>query len=115
MTGSRNKSFTVAVGVAAVAWFMLLVGGLAYAAYLQDLGSAFCVPFEGSSQYGEFRWSILPPGPTCSFTMSVHGFDETRGPTPVMSIWIVVLALGLLTTIALLAEVRRQGRNQVLA
>ncbi|CAN5624775.1 hypothetical protein BH10ACT3_BH10ACT3_03200 [soil metagenome] len=68
--------------------------GLAYAALLQLLGESGCEPTEGSSQYGRFAWSAWPPGPTCTFPKNVHGFDEVRGPKPVMSVWFAARGLG---------------------
>ncbi len=75
-------------------WSGTLLVGLAYAGVLQLLGDANCEPTPGSSTYGEFGWSLMPPGPTCTFTAEVHGFDEVRGPTPVMTIWLVAVVIG---------------------
>ncbi len=94
-------------------WVLFLVIGVGYAAMVILLGSAYCEPFEGSSQYGELRWSLWPPGPTCSFTKSVHGFSETRGPTPVMTMWLVGLAVGLCLVIVLIAWRHRTRRLSV--
>jgi hypothetical protein len=77
------------------AWLLILLVGVAYAALVVlAFGDAYCEPFPGGSDYGELRWSVWPPGPTCTFTAEVHGFDEVRGPYPVMSIWLAVLAVG---------------------
>lgn len=81
---------TVVLGLG---WLAVAGIGVAYAVMLQLLGDAGCEPTPGSSTYGTFEWSILPPGPTCTFTMVPHGFDAVRGPTPVMSIWLLVLAV----------------------
>jgi hypothetical protein len=95
--------------VATMAWAVVLVAGLGYGAMIQLLGDAYCKPFEGGSDYGELRWSALPPGPTCRFTADVHGFDEVRGPYPVMSAWLLVLAVGGVLCIALLRKSRTTG------
>lgn len=88
----RRDAWRVTVGiVVALCWFGTLALGLAYAAYLVLMGDAVCEPFPGGSTYGTLGWSVLPPGPTCTFTEQLHGFDEVRGPTPVMSIWLLVL------------------------
>ncbi|MFZ4433294.1 MAG: hypothetical protein ACOYOQ_08890 [Microthrixaceae bacterium] len=92
--------------VAVVGWLGILAVGVAYGALVEDLGDAYCEPFEGSSQYGELRWSVLPPGPTCTFTVAEHGFDEVRGPWPVMSVWIAVLVVGGLVCVALVRAAR---------
>lgn len=74
------------------AWSLTLVLGVGYGSWAQTMGDFACETFEGGSQYGELRWSALPPGPTCTFTAGVHGFDEVRGPYPATSIWLGVLA-----------------------
>jgi len=82
------------VVVAATAWFAVLLMGLGYAVLLQLLGDAACSLDPSGSNYGELGWSVVPPGPTCTFTHELHGIDEVRGPTPVMSVWILVLVAG---------------------
>ena len=107
-----SKAARVSTAVLLIAiglWSLTLLVGLGYAVLVNSLGSMYCEPFEGSSQYGELRWSVWPPGPTCSFTQSVHGFSETRGPTPVMTIWIAAIGIGLCLIVALI--VRRQSRR----
>ena len=81
-----------------VAWLLLLLAtlgvwtvGLAcwlLLFWLQSEGLA--CEYRGSSIYGEPGWSVLPPGPTCTWTEEVHGFDRASGPGPWMSIWLLV-------------------------
>ncbi|MGB6059327.1 MAG: hypothetical protein WBF71_13805 [Microthrixaceae bacterium] len=77
-----------------LAWSGTLLVGLAFAWLLDNLGDSNCEPTPGSSTYGKFGWSLIPPGPTCTFTAEVHGFDQVRGPSPVMTIWLAVLVIG---------------------
>jgi len=98
--------------IATAAWTVVLLAGLGYGALVQHLGDAYCEPFEGSSQYGELRWSAFPPGPTCTFTADVHGFDAVRGPYPVMSTWLLVLAVGGAVCIVLVRRSRASGPVQ---
>ena len=105
ITGDGGLSRVVAY-VATACWAIVLLAGLGYGVLVQLYGDAYCEPFEGSSQYGDLGWSALPPGPTCSFTVDVHGFDEVRGPYPVMSAWLLALAVGGLVCIILLRRSR---------
>jgi hypothetical protein len=102
----------VLVAVAAVLnWVGLVAIGSAWIVYVQVAGDLRCQhPLAGDSLYGELRWSKWPPGPTCTWTKEAVGFDDVRGPSPVMSIWLVAVAvLGLVAVLM----VRRawQGRN----
>ena len=92
-------------------WLAVLVVGVAYGVLVNDMGELYCEPVEGSSDYGDFAWSVLPPGPTCTFNASVHGFDGVRGPTPVMSVWLATLAVGALVSVAALV-LTAPGRDQ---
>jgi hypothetical protein len=95
--------------VAAVIWVIALVVGLGYAILVNDMAELYCEPIAGSSDYGAFAWSIVPPGPTCTFTDAVHGFDEVRGPTPVMSVWLLALAAGAMWILPMLTRSRRSA------
>lgn len=108
ITASATRMLGAAL---AVAWLLTLAAGMGYALLVQLRGSTYCEPSEGSSQYGDLSWSVLPPGPTCRFSQEVHGFDATRGPTPVMSIWIAALLLGacVILVLALIARGSRPG------
>jgi len=91
----QRQAVRVVAFAAMAAWLLILFVGVAWAALvIFAYGDAYCEPFPGGSDYGELRWSVWPPGPTCTFTAEVHGFDEVRGPYPVMSIWLAVLAVG---------------------
>ena len=105
VAGSHGLSGAL-VSLAIGAWALVLLVGLGYAALVQLSDDTYCPPFEGSSQYGELDWSVLPPGPTCTFTADVHGFDEVRGPTPVMSVWLAVLVVGPAVCLALVRASR---------
>lgn len=98
----RRDAWRLAMGVVAVlCWSGTLALGLAYAGFLQLGGDTSCEASPGESNYGTFGWSVVPPGPTCTFTEELNGFDEVRGPTPVMSIWLLVLLVGALVVVPL--------------
>lgn len=71
-------------------WTGLLLLGLGWRAFVaaDDL---YCEHSTGDSNFGELSWSIVPPGPVCTWTTERNGFDERYGPTPVMSIWLLAL------------------------
>ncbi len=87
-------------------WAAVLLVGIAYAILIND-SDVYCEPADGSSNYGDFAWSVFPPGPTCTFNEAVHGFDEVRGPNPGMSIWLIALVVGAVLCIELLRRSRR--------
>ena len=76
-----------AVGVAVV--------GVLYGLLLQFVGDQACPTPGRDSDWGSLSWSVLPPGPRCTWTEELNGVDRVEGPGPVMSIWLVTLALGL--------------------
>ena len=92
--------------VVASTWVAVLVVGVAYGVLVNDMDELYCEPTPGSSDYGDFAWSVLPPGPTCTFTGALHGFDGVRGPTPVMSVWMANLAIGGMLSVAMLRRSR---------
>jgi hypothetical protein len=100
--GRHWSRLRIAAYLLSIGWLAVLLLGVAYGAMVQMLGSAYCEPVPGSSTYGELDWSIAPPGPTCTFTADIHGFDAVRGPYPVMSVWLAVLAIGGVLCVALL-------------
>lgn len=64
--------------------------GIAYALLLNDV---LACPTPGrDSTYGDLSWSVLPPGPRCTWTAAEHGLDRVDGPSPVMSLWLLTLA-----------------------
>lgn len=93
--------------VAAAGWSAILLFGLAYAAFVNYMGELGCAASAGDSNYGRRDWSVLPPGPTCTYTSDLNGFDRVDGPTPIMFIWIVGLVLGAAVCLALLSRSRR--------
>lgn len=102
----RSKRW--AVIILGAGWTVFLLVGLSYAALVQWMGDLDCEASVGDSNYGSRGWSALPPGPTCTFTRELNGFARVDGPTPVMTVWLVVLALG---AVAYLALVRRPRRG----
>jgi hypothetical protein len=75
------------------AWLLVASTGLAYAALITFLGDVGCEHEVGDSNYGEFSWSVFPPGPVCTWTPRLHGFSEKQGPTVVTSVWLVTLVV----------------------
>lgn len=87
----------VVVGlVATVAGTALLLVGLLWMAFIGFSASTYCE--RGDSNYGTLSWSTLPPGPVCTWSEGPIRAAETTGPTPVMSMWILVM--GALAVIA---------------
>ncbi len=107
--GRQRNRLRIAAYLLSVGWVALLLLGVAYGVMVQMLGSAYCEPVSGSSTYGELNWSIVPPGPTCTFTAAIHGFDAVRGPYPVMSVWLAVLAVGGVLCVALLRRIQTRS------
>lgn len=73
-------------------WFFVLLIGVGWAMLILVLDWGYCE--RGDSVYGQLRWSLLPPGPTCTWTVEADGFDAHQGPTAVMSIWLATLVAG---------------------
>lgn len=92
-------------------WVAVLVLGVAYGILVNDADDLNCEPTPGSSDYGDFAWSVLPPGPTCTFTEALHGFDGVRGPQPVISVWMATLAIGGMLSVATLRRSRPPNRT----
>jgi hypothetical protein len=69
---------------------LLLLIGLGWAVLVHLLGSNVCQL--GDSNYGELSWSVLPPGPVCTWTAERDGFDYVEGPSHVVSVWLLVIA-----------------------
>lgn len=95
---SRRRSGSQLANGLIVATLVVVFTGCAYGARLEQVGDINCQQADGVYVLGEFGWSISPPGPTCTFTLEEHGFDETRGPTPVMSVWLALVATGAVVT-----------------
>lgn len=91
-TKDELTAWRVLAGLAVVGWFCVLLIGLAGAMLILVLDWGYCE--RGDSVYGELRWSLLPPGPTCTWTLEADGFDARQGPTAVMSIWLATLVAG---------------------
>jgi hypothetical protein len=95
------------IAVAVAGWTVLLLLGLAVVAERQWIGDLGCEASTGDSNYGTHGWSVLPPGPTCTYTRDLNGYDQVDGPTPAMSIWLAGLAIGGVICVTL---VRRSSR-----
>lgn len=87
---ARTLPWRVAAAVLAVGWAGVLLLGLAWGSFVVLADDLYCERTPGSSDYGDLSWSIVPPGPQCSWPGA-----DVRGPTPVMSAWLLfLLALG---------------------
>ena len=112
-TADRLVPLRIFAGLAVLGWVSLLLIGLAWLMLILGLDWGYCD--RGNSAYGELRWSILPPGPTCTWTTEADGVDAHQGPTAVMSIWLVTLLVGGLVTWLLLRMARFGHRTIIYA
>jgi hypothetical protein len=83
-------------------------GGLAFIAAQGPLG---CELQGTDSNYGRRSWSAVPPGPVCTYTTEVNGVDKVDGPSPVTSLWLVML---LMLAIAFVVSLRGAGHARAL-
>ena len=97
-------------GLALLGWVFVLLIGLAWLMLILGLDWGYCD--RGDSVYGELRWSLVPPGPTCTWTIKADGVDAHQGPTAVMSIWLVTLLVGGLVA-WLLVRMARFGHRTI--
>ena len=79
-----------------VGWTLLFLFTVALAligiGYAMLLGDLTACPTPGqNSNWGEFSWSALPPGPRCTFTLEANGLNRVDGPGLGMSIWLATL------------------------
>ena len=83
------------MGLAATLFVAL--AGLAWATVVVD-DELYCELEQGDSNFGTVSWSLLPPGPKCTYTVAMNGLDRVEGPGPVTSIWVsaLVMATGVL-------------------
>jgi hypothetical protein len=91
-TANRLVPLRILAGLAVLGWAFVLVIGLAWLILILGLDWGYCG--RGDSTYGELSWSLLPPGPTCTWTKEADGFDAHQGPTAVMSLWLLSLLAG---------------------
>ena len=111
----RNPWRILVRALLATAWVVVLLVGLAYAALVEMSGDTYCPITPDSSTYGTQGWSVVPPGPTCTFSAELRSVDdvtslaEVRGPTPVMSIWLGVLGLGVVAFVMFPSRPRPDG------
>lgn len=76
------------------AFVLVALVGTAWGALVIAQDDFYCPHPTRDSDYGELSWSVLPPGPQCTWsTESGNHVDDARGPTPVMSVWLATLAV----------------------
>ena len=70
--------------VPSVLWLLAFVGYVAVLKVRHHVeGALSCELVAGSSYYGEARWSWLPPGTTCTYTVGANDdLTFTTGPAP---------------------------------
>ena len=71
---------------------LAVIGGL-YGLLLQFVGDMACPTPGRDSEWGTLSWSVLPPGPRCTWTEELNGIDRVEGPGPVMTAWLLTLAV----------------------
>lgn len=94
---SRDERWLRSRQIAWTAAFMATIGlaliGAGYGTLLA-LVDGFACPTPGAdSEWGELSWSVLPPGPRCTWTAELHGVDRVEGPGPVTTLWLLILAV----------------------
>lgn len=110
----RSKRLTaLAVGIL---WCTIATPGLVGALLISYSEPVYCAaPTDaGGSVYdiGELSWSVVPPGPRCTWTNRPGGIDRTQGPSPVWSMWVLILlVLGSLGMRALCRSIRVPGEQ----
>jgi len=87
--GERPIPDPLAAIALSITWVMIALAGWGFALFIQFFGDSFCE--RGDSNYGDMRWSLLPPGPVCKWTEQRNGFAASDGPGPLTSVWLVVL------------------------
>lgn len=97
---SNLLSGLVALWIGAV---VIGVGGFSFTVFLGDLG---CEARVGDSNYGVQTWSWVPLGHGCKWTRADNGFDGTKGPGPLPSVYVGAIAIG---AVALYAQGRRRA------
>ena len=106
-----DPGFAGWTGVGAFSAFVCVVvtilglGGLLLINFEGDLG---CELSGSDSNYGELTWSLVPPGPACTFTSEVNGVDKVDGPSPVTSIWLVLVSSSAVFSVWALLRARRE-------
>lgn len=86
-------------------WCLWFLAGSAFALFIDMLGDVLCSEPPDDSNFGRFGWSVIPPGPTCTFTKATNGYDAVRGPSPLMSIWIIGVVVGAVITFRLIRHI----------
>jgi hypothetical protein len=112
--GRRHLRIAIAF-VAALAWLGLLAIGVLVMVAIEVAPELWCDHPLHDSDYGEMSWSILPPGPMCTWSVENGNLvNDTRGPGPAFSLWLLSLVgSGAFTVWAirnvLLADVREES------
>jgi hypothetical protein len=59
------------------------------------------------------KWSVVPPGPRCVWTVELNGFAASDRPSSIWSVWLVtVVVLGCLAWRQLIAVERHRDRDE---
>lgn len=93
--------------IGALATAVIALAGLAYAALISVLDNTTCTGAGGDSNYGAFSWSVMPPGPVCTYSVEQNGRAFVEGPGPEMSVWLLTL----LAAAMVLVVTRRHRRR----
>ena len=90
MPGQRPIRDPLAAITLSITWAAIAFVGLAYAVFLEFLDDSACER-GGDSNYGDFRWSLLPPGPVCTWTEERNGFAARDSVGLLTSVWLLAL------------------------
>ena len=86
----------VAAALTIGAFIIVMLVGLAGLALIGVSGDLGCELQGSDSNYGALSWSVVPPGPVCTYTQAENGVDEVDGPASTTSLWILsLLGLGI--------------------
>lgn len=67
--------------------------GVAYGMFVEYADGLTCPTPGMDSNWGELSWSVLPPGPRCTWSEELNGITRVEGPGPVMSVWLASLVI----------------------
>jgi hypothetical protein len=95
--------------VCALVWSVAASLFLVWVVLIQVSGNiVWCEASSGDSNYGELRWSLLPPGHFCSWTTESNGFTATTRPNVLYTVVAVALLVGGVVILAALISNRRR-------
>ncbi len=107
---ASSRRWRLLAVIAGLSCLGILLIGLAWGALITFLDWGYCG--RGDSNYGKLGWSLLPPGPTCTWTVESNGVDASWGPTPVMTIWLITLILLGVVARLLVRKARDERRSE---